>query len=53
MSEQKTQKPSRHVVIALNHLRKRRTVLEAQDRKVQQELEEIDIAIKALEPEEA
>jgi hypothetical protein len=42
-------KKNRHVVIALNHMRKRRATLEQQDRKLQKELEEIDAAILALE----
>lgn len=42
-------KLNRHVTIALNHLRKRRSVLEAQDKDIQRQLEEVDTAIEALE----
>jgi hypothetical protein len=42
-------KQNRHVVIALNHLRKRRGALEAQDKTIQEQLVEIDAAIAALE----
>ena len=42
-------KLNRHVVIALNHLRKRRDALEAQAKEIQKQLEEVDGAIKALE----
>lgn len=42
-------KVNRHVVIALNHLNKRRDVLIAQRSKINAEVEEIDTAILALE----
>lgn len=40
---------NRHVTIALNHLRKRRTALEAQGKAIQTQIDEIEAAIKALE----
>jgi hypothetical protein len=55
MAEVKQEKPeaakklNRHVVIALNHMNKRREVLLAKAAEVRKELEELDAAILALE----
>lgn len=42
-------KKNRHVVIALNHMNKRRTALVDQRNKLTKEIEELDAAILALE----
>lgn len=42
-------KLNRHVVIAISHMKKRKTTLEAQIYKLSKELSEIETSIKALE----
>ena len=42
-------KKNRHVVIALNHMNKRREALVAQCAKLRKEIEELEAAIEALE----
>lgn len=42
-------KMNRHVTVAINHINKRRETLLAQRAKVNQELEELDAALLALE----
>jgi len=51
MAEQRQEqaKKNRHVVVALNHLNKRRAVLIEHREKLTKEIEEIDAAILALE----
>lgn len=44
-----TKKQNRHVVIALNHMHKRRSALYEQRAKLSIEIEELEAAIEALE----
>lgn len=41
-------KPNRHVQIAINHMTKRKLVLESQIDKLTKEVDDIDTALKAL-----
>lgn len=41
-------KPNRHVVIALNHMNKRREMLPVKTAELRKEIEELDAAILAL-----
>lgn len=47
--QEEAKKLNRHVVIALNHMNKRRSILIDQRAKLTREIEELDAAILALE----
>jgi hypothetical protein len=49
MSQETPKKQNRHVVIALNHMKKRQQVLMEQIAKLTKEYEELVAAIQALE----
>jgi hypothetical protein len=49
LNDERAPKPSRHVVIALNHLNKRRQALLAKRAVIDKEVGELDQAILALE----
>lgn len=49
MAQEAAPKKNRHVVVALNHMNKRRETLVAQRDKIDAEIKELDTAIAALE----